>query len=276
MFINPAYTGTRDGMAITLASRNQWVGFDGAPKTQSFTIHTPILKEMGVGFAALNEKIGVTHLMKFSGTYAYRVKFNRVENLSFGLSGGIVCLNENFNALTLKDPNDLAFPMNTTTAIAPNAGFGMYYYSKYYYVGLSIPRMIKNTIVSDGVDAKVKNSASPKSWHYYLTAAYVKKVNNDFKFKPSIMIKQVYGAPIQAELSLQGIVKDFWWIGFAYRTGDALSALTGFNITPQLRVFYSYDYALTKIRGYNSGSHEITIGYDFARQKRAITSPRLF
>jgi hypothetical protein len=90
------------------------------------------------------------------------------------------------------------------------------------------------------------------------------------------MIKEVYGAPLQGEFSLQGLVKDFWWIGLSYRTGDAISILTGFQINSQFRIFYSYDYSLSKLTKYNSGSHEITIGYDFAHKRKAIVSPRLF
>ena len=275
MFINPAYTGTRESFAATLAYRNQWVGFEGAPKTQTFSMHTPVGENWGAGLSMLNEKIGITRQLRISGNYAYQIKLNRKEKLSFGIHGGIVNLKENFNELVLRDQNDLIFPNSAANVYAPNAGFGIYYYSKRYFIGFSIPRMIKNTIYGDQ-NINVKNSTSPKNWHFYLTAAYVKNVNADFKFKPSIMIKEVYGAPIQAEISLQGIVKDFWWIGLAYRTGDALSAITGFHISPQLRVFYSYDYSLSSLNSYNSGSHEITIGYDFVHKKAKIVSPRLF
>jgi type IX secretion system PorP/SprF family membrane protein len=275
MFINPAYTGTREALAATLAYRNQWVGIDGAPETQTFSIHSPIGENWGAGLSAFNEKIGISRQLRVNANYAYQIKFNRRDKLSFGLNGGIVNLNENFNQLILKDQNDLVFPDNSASVIAPNAGFGMYYYTKKYYIGFSIPRMIKNTILGNG-GVHVKNSASPKDWHYYLTAAYVKKVSYDFRFKPSIMIKEVSGAPLQVELSLQGIVRDFWWIGMAYRTGDAISAITGFHINPQFRVFYSYDYSLSKLNSYNTGSHEITIGYDFVHKKTKIVSPRLF
>jgi type IX secretion system PorP/SprF family membrane protein len=275
MFINPAYTGTREYTAITLAYRNQWVGFDGAPKTQTFSIHSPIKEGWGLGISALNEEIGITHQLKFNGSYAYQIKINRKDKLSFGILGSLVNLRENYTELLLRDQNDINFSANNTNVIAPNAGFGMYYYSRKYFVGLSIPRMIKNSIISDG-SSVVKNSASPKNWHFYLTAGYVKGISNNFKIKPSFMIKEVYGAPVQVEISLQGIVKNFWWIGLSYHTGDAISAITGFHITPPLRVFYSYDYSITKLKSYSSGSHEITISYDISNRSKTITNPRFF
>lgn len=275
MFINPAYTGTREATAITLLSRNQWVGFDGAPKTQTFTLHSPVQKNWGLGFSAMNEKIGITKQLKFLGSYGYQIKLNRMEKLSFGLSGGISSLKEDFASLNLKDQNDLAFPFGAGSAIAPQAGFGMYFYSKHYFAGFSIPRLIKNSIVSDGT-IKLKNTAAPRHWHYYITAGYVKKISPDFKLKPTLMIKEVRGAPMQAEISVQGLLKQFCWLGISYRTGDAISVLTGLHLTSQLRVFYSYDYTINKLTNYNSGSHEITVGYDFARKKKPVISPRLF
>ena len=132
--------------------------------------------------------------------------------------------------------------------------------------------MIKNSIRS----SKVENSASPKDWHYYLTSAYVWNVSDNFKLKTSTMIKAVYGAPVQGEMAVHGLVSDFWWIGTSYRSGDAASVTTGFQLSMQLRVLYSYDYALTKLQSYSSGSHEISINYDFTYRKRRITSPRTF
>src|SRR4029077_20295600 len=112
-----------------------------------------------------------------------------------------------------------------------NAGFGMFYYKSRFYVGLSIPRMIKNSIR----DSRVANTASPNDWHYYLTSAVITDIGADFKLKISGMVKQVYGAPVQGEFALHGLVADFWWIGAAYRSGDAISAITGFQLTHQLR-----------------------------------------
>jgi type IX secretion system PorP/SprF family membrane protein len=275
MFINPAYTGTRDVIAATLLYRNQWAGIEGAPTTETFSIHSPIGEMCGAGISVMNENIGITHQLRINGNYSYRIKTSDEGHLSFGLQGGIINHRENMNELVLINQDDQVFMPTTPNVILPNAGFGMFYYTKRFYLGLSIPRMIKNSIRSEG-STGIRNSASPKDWHFYLTSAYVMNVSENFKFKPSIMFKQVYGAPVQGELSLQGLVKDFWWIGAAYRSGDGISATTGFQLTPQLRIFYSYDYALTPLQNYSSGSHEITIGYDFSFIKNKIASPRLF
>ena len=54
MFINPAYAGSREHIALTALYRNQWVGIEGAPKTQTFSVHAPLRNEkIGLGFSIL-------------------------------------------------------------------------------------------------------------------------------------------------------------------------------------------------------------------------------
>ena len=272
MFINPAYAGTRKVMAATLLYRDQWGGITGAPKTQTFSIHSPAGKKNGLGLSAMNESIGITNLMRLNGNYSYRIRTGDFSQLSFGLMGSIIQYHENIDELILTDPIDRHFVKNTPNLFAPNAGFGMFYYTNKFYIGLSIPRLIKNSIKY----SKVENSVMPNNWHYYLTTAYIFDVSENFKLKTSVMMKHVNGAPVQGELALHGLLNNFLWLGTSYRTGDAISLITGFQLSPQLRVFYSYDYALTDLQQYSSGSHEITISYDFTYRKNRITSPRLF
>ena len=272
MFINPGYTGTRRVLAATLVYRDQWVGIAGSPKTQTFSIHSPTRKRCGLGASVINESIGISRLTRFNANYAYRIKTSSGAQLSFGLQGGVVQYHQNYNELVLVNPVDHLFDSNTPNAIAPTAGFGMFYYTNRFYLGFSIPRMIKNSITSSGI----QNSAMPQNWHYYLTSAFVFDVTENFKLKPSVMIKEVSGAPIQAEIAMHGLLNNIFWLGVSYRTGDAVSTIVGLQLSPQLRIFYTYDYTLTELQNYSTGSHEIVISYDFAYKKNRITSPRIF
>ena len=271
MFINPAYTGTRDALSATLLYRDQWVGIAGSPKTQTFAIHGPIGDYNGVGISVMNESIGITKQIRLNGNYSFRIQTGDNSHLSFGLSGGMINHREDRNQLILINEHDQVFdPIPAVTV--PNSGFGMFYYTDRFYLGFSVPRLIKNNVSSSGM----KNTVSTKDWHFYLTSAMVMDASEYLKLKPSIMIKEAYGAPVQADISVQGLVKDFWWVGAGYRTGDAVSAMLGFQVSPQLRFFYSYDYTLSKLNSYSSGSHEVTIGYDFSFKRNRIVSPRYF
>ena len=59
LYVNPGYAGTRDALTITGLNRSQWVGFEGAPVTQTLTLHSPIAnKKIGLGLSVVNDKIG--------------------------------------------------------------------------------------------------------------------------------------------------------------------------------------------------------------------------
>lgn len=275
MYINPAYAGSRESISATLLYRNQWVGVDGAPKTQTFTIHAPVKrKKIGVGLIARTESIGVTKQTNLFLDYAYRVPLSGGQ-FSLGLTSGIIFHQEKLADITTVDPNDPEFLNNTPKLVMPNAGFGMYYYTDKFYAGLSIPRMIENT-VDLTASKQVINRPNMESWHYYLTTGYVFKLNESVKLKPTFMVKAAAGAPVEVDLSANLLFNETFWIGGAYRTGDAISGMAVLQVNDQMRIGYSYDYTLTEIRDYTSGSHEITLGYDFTFKKSKVISPRYF
>src|SRR4029078_9381943 len=54
-FINPAYAGSHENISASVLDRNQWVGIDGAPKTQTFNIHGATgNRKIGLGLSILN------------------------------------------------------------------------------------------------------------------------------------------------------------------------------------------------------------------------------
>jgi type IX secretion system PorP/SprF family membrane protein len=276
-FINPAYAGSHEGIASSLLYRNQWMGLNGAPKTQTLSIHTPVCKrELGVGLSVMNESIGITHQLSVYGNFAYRMLFPH-SVLSFGLQAGFVNDEEKFSSVYTITQGDNQFATDVRKLFLPNAGFGVYYYYKdKFYAGLSIPRLFENKINPTESDIVVKNVGNVTYWHYYFATGYVMDVNDELKFKPSIMVKAVQHAPVEMDMDANFLFHNFLWIGGSYRTGDAVAALVGFQISKQLRLGYSYDYTLTNLQKFNSGSHEITISYDFSLDKNRIISTRYF
>ena len=275
MFINPAYAGARECISATGLYRKQWVGIDGAPVTETVSIHSPFFdNKMGIGLAVVNEKIGVTTNTGFNASYAYRMPLSKGK-LSLGLQIGAVNHYEELSKLTTVQSGDAQFANNTPKLLLPNAGFGAFYYTQNFYAGLSIPHLILNTVDAASIK-KVTNKASVKDWHYYITAGYIAKVSDDIKLKPTIMIKEVVGSPMQFDASLNALFVDVFWVGAAYRTGDAVSAIAGIQITKQFRLGYAYDYTLSKLKKYNTGTHEITLGFDFSFDKSKIANPRFF
>ncbi len=275
MIINPAYTGARECLSATLLYRNQWTGIEGAPETETFSIHSPIANQkMGLGLSVINDKITVMRNTGVYANYAYRMPL-REGKLSFGLSAGVINHYEKLSELNPGQGNDPQFAANTPRLLLPNAGFGAFYYTRKFYAGLSIPKLILNTVGASETK-KVNNKASVKDWNLHLTAGYVASISESIKLKPTVMIRKTGGAPGEIDLSLNALFNDLVWIGAAYRTGDAVSLAAGVQITKQMRFGYAYDYTLTALSKFNGGSHEITLGYDFSFDKTKIATPRFF
>jgi type IX secretion system PorP/SprF family membrane protein len=275
-FINPASAGSREQISATMVYRNQWVGLEGAPKTQTASIPGPLMnKKLGLGLTVMNESIGVTHQFAVYGNYAYRIQTGTNGALAMGVQGGFINHQENLSEVITNEENDNEFLFNTPRVVLPNAGFGMYYNTDRFYAGLSIPRMFKNKVEGDG-SSDVINKMELRNWHYYFSSGYVFPVSESIKLKPSVMVKAVSGAPLIADVTLQALFMDVFWLGFSYRTEDSFSGLATFQITPQLRFGYSYDYTTTELNNYSSGTHEINLGYDFSFTRKKVVTPRYF
>lgn len=278
MFINPAYAGSKDAMAVTAVHRQQWVNFPGRPITSTFSLHGPVINEkMGFGLSFLNEKIGALNRNLAYISYSYKIKAGKNGHLAFGLMGGIHNQITKFEGLKRTQEDDPKANTNSPSVYAPNFGFGMYYSDKKNYVGLSIPRMIDDHILFDesGNFTKVTKMA-PQKFHYYLTFGRMFTLTDDLKLKGQAMIKAVQNAPIQFDVNANFLIKDKIWAGLSYRSGDAVSAILGIQVGPQFVVSYAYDYTLSKIQKYTQGSHEIALSYVFMYKGKKIVTPRYF
>ena len=273
MFLNPAYAGSREHLAMTALYRNQWVGMDGAPKTQTFSAHTPLRNEkIGVGLSVLHEEIGVTQDFSVFGSYAYRIALAD-GNFSMAVSGGIIHHQEQLLEVKTQELGDVSFS-GTPRLTVPNAGFGTYYSNSRMYVGLSVPRLLHNKV--NASTGKSENRLNMPYWHYYLMGGYVFDLNESIKLKPTFMVKAVSGAPVIADLGAHVLLNEVLWLGGSYRTSDSWAAVMQVQLNKQMRLGYSYDYTLTDLNQFNTGTHEVTLGYDFSFNKKNVVTPRYF
>lgn len=270
--VNPGYAGSRGALNVTGLLRNQWVGIDGAPKTQTFFAHTPIInKNMAVGLSVVNDKIGPINQTFIYGDYSYTIKVTDNSKLAFGLKGGVNIIKGNLTSVDLTEQNDQSFSTNIDYKPLPNFGFGLYYHSERWYVGLSTPKLLENKI-----EASVVYSKLSEKRHYFLIGGFVVDISESVKFKPSVLTKVTEGAPVSLDFTANFLFKDKLWLGAGHRLGDSFSALMQLQLNEQLRVGYAYDYTISKLTKYNYGSHEIMLSYDFIYRKDKILSPRYF
>jgi type IX secretion system PorP/SprF family membrane protein len=278
LVVNPAYAGSRDALTITGLYRSQWVDFKGAPVVQTLTVHAPLRNEhFGVGLSVLNDKTGPTNNSSLVGDFAYRMKLNEKSKLALGISGGVNMFQATLNSLNLDQQTDPTFQNNISNRITPNFGAGAYYSRARFYAGISVPNLLQNNyssvIKADGTTLVGKEQRS-----YFLIAGTVINISDNLAFKPTALLKVTAGAPAQLDLTASFIIVKKLLLGVMYRSGDAVGALIGFDITNQLHIGYSYDwsYGLATSK-YNQGSHELMLRYDFIYgSNKQIHSPRYF
>ena len=275
MGVNPAYAGSRGVLSATAMYRRQWVGVDGAPQTGTISLDMSVADDkVGLGIQAFNDQIGITKTTGFYGTYAYRIRFQEKGTLAIGLQGGVSNYRANLTKVDLIDSNDPAFSQNIN-ALLPSFGAGLYYNSDRFYVGFSIPNLVKSYLRKDQI-YYTADVIAKKYLHFFFITGYVFDLGEDFKLKPSTLVKVVRGAPVQVDLNTNLWIKDLVAVGASYRTGDAVAGLLEIQATHQLRIGYAYDHSISNLVKYNQGTHEIMLRFEFGWDNGKVYSPRYF
>jgi type IX secretion system PorP/SprF family membrane protein len=270
--INPAYAGSRGVLSVFGLHRTQWVGVDGAPVTNSFSLNTPIQNSnIGLGLSIVNDKIGPSDETLISTDVSYSIPTSDKYKLSFGIKATANLLNVDFTKLKIYNQGDVLSQNNIDNQFSPNIGAGVYYRSDKLYAGVSVPFILETKHFYDNT-----NSVAKEALHYYFIGGYVFDVSESTKFKPAFLIKSVKGAPLQADVTANFMFLDKFVLGGAWRWSAAASALVGFQIDSNWFIGYTYDADTTKLANYNSGSHEIFLRYEFKGKQEKVISPRFF
>lgn len=270
--VNSAYAGSLGHLAITGIYRTQWVGLEGAPNTQSFTLDTSIAKNLGLGLSVVSEEIGPSEEQYIDANFSYTIQSGQTHKLSFGLKGGGRVINIDWTKGSHKDP-DVQFRENITNKFLPVVGAGLYWHGERDYIGIAIPNFLTrerynyDDIADDLVNERM---------HVYLIGGIVFDLSAHTKFKPAVLVKYVAGAPLIADFSANFMFNNAITLGASYRTGDSVSAMASLQITPQFLVGYAYDYTTTELQTYNSGTHEIMLRFELVSRKKGLKSPRFF
>lgn len=317
---NPAYAGSKEYLSSNVLYRSQWYGWNnrgnglhpdlttgGAPVTQTFTIHSPLNERIGVGFSVVNDKIGVTESTVANFSYAYRIPFIEGK-LALAVQGGVLNFRADYADLIALDPllDDPAFMDLNPNIWRPNFGFGLYYHSDHFYLGISVPHLLESNLRTRRANEPLNGTNIHRTYqHFYFAmgGAVPIKNNPDFVFKPSLLVKsvgilnelsrqgnntQVIGAPNEFDLDLSMLLYQSFWIGASFRSSfevfieqtsstDSADIWFGYLMKNGLTIALAYDFSLTKVQDYSVGSFEVSLGYDLNfRDSDSVNSPRYF
>ncbi|MBF4516314.1 type IX secretion system membrane protein PorP/SprF [Flavobacterium sp. ANB] len=277
--VNPAYaSGTPSMLNLGGLYRTQWVGAVGAPKTFTFFGHTALSDKIEIGLSLVSDDIGdgAKKENNLYADFAYVLNLGGQNKLSLGVKAGFSALQTNFNGFVLQSGDtstDAAFAENVNVT-KPNIGIGAYYFRNNFYVGLSAPNLLKAKQIEEKSGI---NAYGSEEIHTFFTAGYVFQINDALKLKPAFMSKIVKGAPVSVDITANVLYNEKFEFGAAYRISDAVSALVNINITPTFRVGYAYDYTLSNLGQFNSGTHEIMLLFDLDLLGKGFDkSPRFF
>ena len=271
MLFNPGYTGSREVGSFFGMFRTQWVGIKGAPTNGSISYHQPMqeLRNVGLGGSIFRESIGPQNQTQLAIDASYTLNFEN-SKLAFGIKGSGSLFQINYDELRKQDNTDVTLA-GTESVFSPNIGAGVYWYTNKFYLGFSVPNMLETTHYKDQSVSVLKNAQ-----HFYFIGGYVFNLSDNVKFKPAVLTKASFGAPLQVDGSVIFMFNEKFVIGAAYRWDAAVSIMAGFQANDRWFIGYGYDYETTELSKYNSGSHEIFLRYELVKTYKKIVSPRFF
>jgi type IX secretion system PorP/SprF family membrane protein len=290
--VNPAYAGYKEDWTLNLSSRLQWVGIDGAPQTGTASVDGAVNdnKNVGLGLIATVDHLGPENISSIYANYAYRLRLDELDTkrLCFGIGAGVMQYKLSGADFNATDVGDGAVPAGTVSKLTPDFRFGVYYYSPKVYFGASVFNLLSSTLESTTNNAAIVQQVRT----LYLTSGAMLPLSDFIDLKPSVMIKEDFKGPTNLDLTAFLAFNRIVWLGASYRTGvpvwnkaglqnnlenpDAIAAIAELYINDHFRIGYSFDFTLTKLANYQSGTHEISLSISFPGKKPRIVSPRYF
>ncbi|HMO33944.1 MAG TPA: type IX secretion system membrane protein PorP/SprF [Lacibacter sp.] len=304
--LNPALSGIENYTDIKISHRHQWVGLQDAPVTSYFTLHTPIGKKdykttatsyaiqgenprgkqywqdyqasephHGAGLQIINDRAGPFNNFSAYGTYAYHIGLNERTNISAGFGAGVSQVTLNTNKLFFGTD----FPVDPAVAGSGELGrmrfdmnAGVWLYSADYFAGVSVNQVVPQRL--EFADNIVRLTNGKKVPHIFATAGYRFLLSEDVNMIPSVMVKYVNAAPVQADVNVKLQYRDFLWGGASYRSRYGFAAMAGLNVMNGFALSYSYDYSTTLLNTVSRGTHEIILGFVIGNRYNSDTCPK--
>ena len=211
---------------------------------------------------------GPTSILSLNGSYAYYYSINEQLKISSGISIGLSQFKIDLTQVE-SGGEDPLLQGQMIKKYVPEATVGFYLYSSTYQIGFSAAQLLPNKINTGQDGENEKNSFSKLNSHFYLTGGYKYYINREWAVEPTLILKKVVPAPYQLDFNVRTFYrkrqwdKNSVWGGISYRTQDALSILIGFIYEKKFQIGYSYDIGLSDLSKYNSGSHELMLGFLF-------------
>lgn len=271
--ISPAYAGIGDNLRIRVNGLTQWVGIKDAPDNQSLYADFRIADRSGVGISLYNDKNGYTSQTGAKISFAHHLilDYYSKQYLSFGLSYNYNNFKIDINKFNPDYENPVLDPSITDNRFTANNNFDVsaLYRNKGFYAALNVSNILeKNTVKFSGVEPNLL-----RNYQVY-TGMVFKGATNQEEFEPSVYYQYFVSdkrssTDINFKYRKFNRYDDYIWIGASYRFLND-QPMKPLNLGPMLgfqksKFYFGYSYQITfnELSSYNSGTHMITLGFDF-------------
>ena len=265
---NPSYAVVNNVMNVSLMSRVQWVGLNGAPFTNTLMGSTTFFgNRAGAGIVLQSNTYGITTNLEIFAQAAYKIALGIDKQLSIGIQGGYLNYRNDFGKIPEADL-DPVFNGGTENITEPNVGMGIFYNSTNFYVGFSIPKFIsyhsQNT-TSDLLNYKRR---------YYGSVGAVLPMGL-LKLKAhalTILTEDDFSYDLGASLLLAETI----WAGLFTRNLNAFGAMGQIELTDRLKLGLTVELPSTELVTNQYGSYEVFFSWEMAVIKRQLLKRRYF
>ncbi|MEZ4972345.1 MAG: type IX secretion system membrane protein PorP/SprF [Cyclobacteriaceae bacterium] len=257
LMVNPAYAGLNNILSVSMHSRVQWLGVDGAPVTNAISGNTSFHRNRhGVGAWLAHDRFGINRNSELFGSYAYHLPLSDRWRLSMGFQLGLINYRQDFSELDLEFDNDPLLANQQSAFTKSNVGTGLILSTDELFFGLSIPRML---------DVRTENGSvisTRYKRHFYASGGAVLMLSSFVKMKLSTLARIVDGQPFSADFSSTLILGETLWLGAFARNFSTVGVNAQLDITETIRAGYAFEYPTTSLATNNFGSHELMIAID--------------
>ena len=255
---NPAISGSKEYNQLTIQTRKQWLGFEGAPLSANISYHGALNNRSALGGFLEYDQTYPSSQSNLQMNYAYHVPLNKEDiYLSFGVGAKFMYYNLDFNLEDLPPGNDPAFSAKSYENFLGDASSGIYLYGDNFYIGYSVLNMIESSF---NKEAGYGFSNNIEERIYYGLAGYKIRIDRDWHIEPSILLRNFDDRELEYNLSTRVFYSDQIWSGISIRSNSSLSFFVGTN-KEKTQIAYSFDYYFGEIQNYQSGTHEFTISF---------------
>lgn len=254
LVINPAYASVDEALSVTAVHRQQWTGFNGAPNTQTLSAHSPICESnTAVGLLLSRDQIGISLVDQAAlMSVSQRVRVGYDTWLAVALSAGFSQYRSDYGNST--DQISSVDPMfQNESNLNLNLGAGMMLFSNTFYAGLSVPTFTAKRITT------ISSQPTTERPHAFFYGGVLLDPEGFVKAKPNLLLKYVPGSPLQADVNMNVLFADIFWVGASWRSFDSIDLMTQIQVMRNLQVGYSYDFTPTALGSAQRGSHEIML-----------------